>query len=305
MHHRITKRERKNYRMDLAKQYIVQCIITAANNLRLSSAKIEMVAILREHLDNCENLNDEINRMKQITELSKFAIKLGQTHSALVNNKIDFLKISDRFKEDSYSLVKELSNMLDILTPEIIKNKLNVGKTKDISIDFSKRTSNSGSLDNISIKKEHKETEVSKTETQLREDRIFEDIQDKDEFNFERFEETILKEIKYLDAFLNRLANYDYESGEIIEYIKMMKKNAELSDKVGFEILFNMHKIFYRGMELVNEKKIIPSIEVIESMRSCLIVIVAVVRDKDVDITSYLNKAEMFGRSILGKKKEE
>jgi len=33
-------------------------------------------------------------------------------------------------------------------------------------------------------------------------------------------------------------------------------------------------------------------------MRACLIVIVAVVRGKDVDITNYLNKAEDFERKI-------
>jgi hypothetical protein len=33
-------------------------------------------------------------------------------------------------------------------------------------------------------------------------------------------------------------------------------------------------------------------------MRACLIVIVAVVRGKEVDITNYLNKAEDFEREI-------
>jgi hypothetical protein len=33
-------------------------------------------------------------------------------------------------------------------------------------------------------------------------------------------------------------------------------------------------------------------------MRACLIVIVAVVRGKEVDITNYLNRAENFGRQI-------
>jgi len=38
---------------------------------------------------------------------------------------------------------------------------------------------------------------------------------------------------------------------------------------------------------------------VIESLRACLIVIVAVVRGKDVDINNYLNKAERFGNQLL------
>jgi hypothetical protein len=41
-----------------------------------------------------------------------------------------------------------------------------------------------------------------------------------------------------------------------------------------------------------------PGREVIEALRACLIVIVAVVKGKEVDITNYLNKAEEFGKKI-------
>lgn len=292
--------------MDLIKHYIVQCVSTAANNLRLSSAKIEMVAILREFFEKSDKPFEDIKRLKQITEMSKLAIKLGQIYSSLENNKIDFLKISDKFKTDSYSIVKELSNMLDLLTPDLLRKKINPYAAVDI--DLSKRTTNSDSLDHLDIKPTSPKTEevVNKNQQEeIRENFIFDDLEDLSDFNFEQYEETILKEIKYMDAFLLRLANYDYETNELLDYVKMMKKNAELSNKAGFEILFNMHKTFYTALEQVNDKKIIPDTDVIESMRACLIVIVAVVRDKDVDITGYLNKAELFGRKILGKKKEE
>ncbi len=41
-----------------------------------------------------------------------------------------------------------------------------------------------------------------------------------------------------------------------------------------------------------------PGKEVIESLRACLIVIVAVVRGKEVDISNYLNRAEDFGNKL-------
>ena len=41
-----------------------------------------------------------------------------------------------------------------------------------------------------------------------------------------------------------------------------------------------------------------PGKSVVDSIRACLIVIVAVVRGKDVDITRYLNRAEDFGKEI-------
>ncbi|MFC2135865.1 hypothetical protein ACFLTH_14715 [Bacteroidota bacterium] len=295
--------------MDLKNHYLVQCIDTAANNLRLSSSKIEMVAILKEFFEKNDKLYEEINRMKQITEFSKFSIKLGQILNHLENDKIDFMKISEKFKEDSFSLVKELSNMLDLLTPELLKRKLGNDANQDISVDLSKRTAGSDSLGSSTFLHEsiNTEFEIDKTKKEdgFRGQYILDDASDISEFNFEFFEETILKEIKYLDAFLNRLANYNYETAELHDYVRLMKKNAELASKVGFEILYNMHRIFHNALTMVHKKQIAPSDDVIESMRACLIVIVAVVKDKDVDITSYLNRAEIFGRKILGKQKED
>ena len=51
------------YLMDFKKQYIIQAISVAANNLRLSSDKIETVAILKEHFERCENLENEIKKI--------------------------------------------------------------------------------------------------------------------------------------------------------------------------------------------------------------------------------------------------
>src|SRR4030042_7066076 len=254
--------------MDLAKQYIVQCITTAANNLRLSSSKIEMVALLREHLEKSENLSEEIKYMKQITEFSKFSIKLGQIHTSLENNKIDFLKISEKYKVDSYGLVKELSNLLDILTPEIIRKKIKKVEPSDINIDIdlSKRASKYDILEKIStsdFSSKNGKGYGNELSGDFKEKYILGELNDSTDINFEHFEETMLKHIRPLDIFLNRLSNYDYESGEIIDYIRMMKSNAELSNKIGFEILHNMHRIFYKGLELVHEKKIAPSNEVI------------------------------------------
>ena len=139
---------------------------------------------------------------------------------------------------------------------------------------------------------------------ELREAIIFEELNQDNDFNFENFEEKVLRPVKELDPFLNRVLKYEYTENQINTYIKIMFDNAELSKKVGFEILSNMHGIFARGLELINQKKIAPSSNVIESLRACLIVIVAVVRGKEVDITNYLTRAENFGKTISPKQKE-
>lgn len=281
--------------MDLAKQYIIQCITTAANNLRLSSEKIETVAILRERLNNSNNISEEIKNFKKITELSKLGIKLNEILNFIESGKIDFLKLSEKFKEHSYYLVKELNYVLDIVTPQIMRNILKRIDNQTNDVDLTKLKEKSNEI--IQNKQTINVPRRSRAD-ELKEALIFAELNEEKSFSFENYEEKVLRHIKELDAFLNRVAKYDYTENEINTYIKIMNENSELSQKVGFEILSNMHKIFAQGLDAINQKKIAPSNIVIESLRACLIVIVAVVRGKEVDITNYLNRAESFGKMI-------
>lgn len=281
--------------MDLAKQYIIQCITTAANNLRLSSEKIETVAILRERLSNSNNLNDEIKNFKKITELSKLGIKLNEILNYIENSKIDFLKLSDKFKEHSYYLVKDINHMLDVVTPQMMRNIFKRIDNEIIDIDLTKHSEKRSPI----IPEQQVDILPRRSRAdELKEALIFAELNQDNNFNFEKYEEKVLRPIKELDAFLNRVAKYDYTENEINNYINVMNENSELSQKVGFEILSNMHRIFAEGLDAINKKKIAPSNIVIESLRACLIVIVAVVRGKEVDITNYLNRAENFGKLI-------
>ncbi len=284
--------------MDLTKQYIIQSLVSAANNLRLSSEKIETVAIIKERLAASENLLDELKNFKKITELSKLGIRLSEILTYIESGKVDFLKLSERFKEQSYGLVKDLSNVLDVLTPQSAK-ALFVGKVETpIKVDLTlipiKGTS---ATFDYSI-----ELPKRSSADDIKEAIILQELEKEQPFNFENFEEKVLRPVKDLDSFLNRILKFDYTDGEIHSFIKIMKENSELSQKIGFEVLSNMHSILARGLDLINQKKIAPSINVIESLRACLIVIVAVVRGKEVDITNYLTKAEGFGKSISPKK---
>jgi hypothetical protein len=288
--------------LDIAKQYIVQCINTAANNLRLSSEKIETVAIIRERLNSSENLFEELKNFKKITELSKLGIKLSEFYNFIETGKLDFLKLSDKFKEHSFNLVRELNYVLDVLTPQMMMNLFQRMDDNPIKVDLTKRYKGdenflSGNISEESFPKRSRADE-------LKEAFIFEELDKDDAFNFENYEERVLRPVKELDSFLNRVQRYDYTENEINSFIKTINDNALLSQKVGFEVLSNMHKIFSGGLEMIHQKKIAPSPNVIESLRSCLIVIVAVVRGKEVDITNYLNRAEGFGKSIITNKKE-
>ncbi|KAF0151312.1 MAG: hypothetical protein FD143_2062 [Ignavibacteria bacterium] len=284
--------------MDLTKQYIIQSLVSAANNLRLSSEKIETVAILKERLAASENLSEELKNFKKITQLSKLGIKLSEILTYIESGKIDFLKLSEKFKEQSYGLVKDLSNVLDILTPQSAKSLFGGKEEIPIKVDLTQIPikGTSATFDySINLPKRSSSDEI-------KEAIIMQDLENEQPFNFENFEEKVLKPVKDLDSFLNRVLKFDYTDGEIHSRIKNMRENSALSHKIGFEVLSNMHSILAKGLDLIHQKKIAPSINVIESLRACLIVIVAVVRGKEVDITNYLTKAEGFGKSISPKK---
>lgn len=290
--------------MNLSKKYIIQAISVAANNLRLSSDKIETVAILRSHIQQCEELEKDILKMKSKTELSKFAIKLWEAFKYIKSSNIDFLKISEMFKEHSYNLVMELSNLLDNTTPEELIKIFDsmLDKEEEISVELGDNgikteLPNTISFGHVEILDEE-QTKESVERDELKEELILGGIEESENFNFENFEEEILKPINRLEKLLVVISKGEADENEILEHIAVMKKNAKFSKEVGFTIISEMHTIFYKTLISIHSKKIISDKNLIEALRACLIVIVAVVRSKDVDITNYLNKAESLGEYL-------
>jgi hypothetical protein len=66
-----------------------------------------------------------------------------------------------------------------------------------------------------------------------------------------------------------------------------------------------MHSIVYDSLSLLKKGDIKADKETIESLRACLIVIAAVVRGKEVNISDYLTRAGNFGKKINSIKTKE
>ena len=280
--------------MDFVKQYIVQSISAAANNLRLNTQRIEVVALLRETIVKSPDIEEDIKQMKKITELSTLAIRLNEILNYLKSNQIDLFKLSDKFKEHSQFLIKDLNSMLETVTPAVFKiaaDKINSSHIEKKLEEQKKEASKER------IEKEEKHFEKSETDI-LKEKLILEDDKDEEDVFFQNYESEVLKHIKPLDTMLKKLADNDVNADQLNSFAKIMRTNGELSAKIGFDIIANMHMIVANSLMLIKTRDLMPGRDVIESMRSCLIVIVAVVRGKEVDITNYLNRAEEFGREI-------
>ncbi len=276
--------------MNLIKQYLVQSITNAANSLRLSTQKIEVVGLLKEVISRSNDIENDIKKMKKVTQFSTLAIRLNEIFNYLDQPQVEMSKLSDKFREHSQFLVKDLNTMLEMVNPvsfkEAVKNLYDEKKSdeEEIKIDLSKR-----SAEDISFEKEDRET--------IKEKIIMDEEKEDDQF-FQNYESTILKPIKPLDAMLKNLAEGETDKEDLVSFADTLSHNAEVSNRAGFEIIANMHKIVAKALKLITNNVLTADKESVESMRACLIVIVAVVRGKEVNITNYLNRAEEFGERI-------
>ncbi|MBU1101402.1 MAG: hypothetical protein KKA84_13455 [Bacteroidetes bacterium] len=269
--------------MKLVNEYISQSILCASNNLRLSSEKIESVTLFRKYIETEPEISAVLLLMKQKTELSKLAVKLSALHVYISKDRIDFINLSERFKEHCHHITPELGAFLDITTPSIVKTIVAelVEKRKKHQVDDEVVNTTQEMVSGVGGEDFLKDDQIEKTE-----------------FSFEDYEEKILTPIKSFDSFLSKLPSLNYTEKEIMEKMDLVKLNADLSMKIGFDILSEMHDTFFKSLKMIHEKKLVPTKEIIESMRACLIVVVAVVRRKDVDISKYLKRAEAFGRNL-------
>jgi len=278
--------------MDFIKQYINQSISAASNNLRLDTQKIEVVSLLREFISKADNLEKEIKLLKTSTEFSTFAIRLADIHRYLTQGSIDLIKISDKFKEHTQYLISDLSRLLDSLNPNTFREAIKKIRENGLS--------NKIGLSNYSFQENNGNNYYSgKSKTEiLKEKIIMEDEPIESGMLFQNFEEVILQPIKNVDEILKTLLTAAPDPEELIRYCEILESNGNLAEERGFEIISNMHNIVAKALLLIRANELTPTKQIVESMRACLIVIVAVVKGKDVDITSYLNKAESFGLQI-------
>jgi len=269
--------------MDLVKVYLIQSITTAANNLRLNAQQIEVVGLLRETVVNSKDLGAELILMKKTTELSKLAIRLSEIHSFLTQGKVDFVKISEQFREHSRYLIRDLNQFLENVSPKIYKdafNKINNNHSTPIDVELVDRSNLAGEIMVANVSKAD-ENLIDEKKTKF-----------KPSIDFEK---KILSPVKLLDDLLKKIPVGNVSEKELMNYSELMREHSTLASSQGFHVIAKMHEIIASTLVAINNGKLLVDKTVIESLRACLIVIVAVVKRKDVDITGYLNRAEEFG----------
>ncbi|MGE5796112.1 MAG: hypothetical protein ACM34O_16370 [Ignavibacteria bacterium] len=284
--------------MDLLKQYITQTISSASNNLRLSTEKIEVVALLRQAINQSGNLSEDLKKMKTITELSKLAIKLNEIYNFLSKDQVDFQKLSDKFREHSQYLIKDISQMLDSVSPasfKILLDKIRSNYEQDSS---EKKEEAAFTIPSKDIHEEFpEEFPVKEEENQEGKNGITE--------SEKKFKEKILQPIRHIDDLLKKMASGSWDEASVDDYLSIVKENGTISSHEGYRTVADMHDKIYKAFRLFKSGRLKPTRDVTESLRACLIVIATLIRNKEVDIKNYLNLAEEFGKKIETLKQDE
>jgi hypothetical protein len=276
--------------MDLIKVYLIQSITSAANNLRLNAQQIEVVGLLRETIITSKDVGAEFLKMKKSTELSKLAIRLNEIYSFLTQGKVDFVKISEQFREHSRYLIRDLNQFLENVSPQVYKdsfNKINNGDARIIDVELVDRSNLAGQLMANKDEKEDSRETITEEENSVN-----------PKLDFEK---KILEPIKPLNDLLAKMLSGKDTHQELKEFCEILEENAYLSNQRGFKTLTKMHTIAASALNEILIGNLVVDKSVIEALRACLIVIVAIVKKKEVDISGYLKRAEEFGNNYLKK----
>ncbi|MCC6550785.1 MAG: hypothetical protein IT279_12015 [Ignavibacteriaceae bacterium] len=292
--------------MNFIKDYLIQVLTDCSNKLRLDSSKLEVITLLKEQIHKAESPEVLFRNMKKVTEFAKLAIRLNEIYIYLNTSKIDFRTISHKFEEHSELLLKDLTPFLDVLTAVRFQKAmekvlffngspvLSPGQTSAV-IDFSApKGSRISSEPPAAISIEPEPQSIKDEDTS-------EPEPDDEELSYQQYESRILQPVKGLDEILKALSNGEFNKDDLTHYSKLLLWNSQIAFKFGTDIVGKMHLIIAKAIPMIRDGELKPTKEIIESIRACLIVIVALVRNKDVDIKMYIDRAEEFGKKILKK----
>ena len=113
----------------------------------------------------------------------------------------DFLKISDKFKEHTHLILRELSNLLDVISPVECRNSLCISNDKKITVELTENISIDNEIDHSKLFASVKDDQTSIASTRkeksesdiLKEEIIMGDLKDENNLSFENFEKEVLK----------------------------------------------------------------------------------------------------------------
>ncbi len=280
---------------EITKKYLEQCFNNAVNGLHLKAGQVEIITKLRELLFDSGSVAGVIERMKKNTELSTFAIKLNEAYNFIETNEIDFSSVSYHFNEHTENISKTLNKLIEQFDWQNFQRI--VARLNELELATTENTGSETEMAEFMLDYEPTGNDDDET-LEMKSDFILDDEVLERDLSFAEYKEKVLDSIKNLDALLNDLLDGKHSAEQIFKCLRTVEINKTLSEKHNFDIITRMHQTFEDSLRLIQRGVIKINKQLIYAMRSCLIVIAAIIKDKKVDITEFLKRAEFLGREI-------
>lgn len=250
--------------MEFSKKYIIQCLGHAASNIRLKGEALENLSLLKNYIHRFPDLEYLFGEMKKVTALSRIGIKLNEIYVYSESDRVDFSTLSKEFLRQSAELITPLMFLLNDNSTEKLENYLSA------------------------IKLPQKEQSEPEPEKELSEETLLEtQLKCREDFN-----NLFIPLIKELNELLDNIATNSIEESKIKRYISLIEEKIKIAESANIEIVIRVLNIAVAALDYLLVTLGQNNSEIIEKIRSAFIIVVVVLRGKDVDLGLYLEEVE-------------
>ena len=258
--------------MEFSRRYIIQCIGHAASNIRLKGEALENLSLLKNYIHKFPDSEFLFREMKKVTALSRIGIKLNEIYMYASSDRVDFSVLSKEFSRQSAELTTPLMFLLNDNSTEKLENYLLNIRLHQKEVPREETEENSSDQEKLVVQLKHRE-----------------------EFN-----NSFILLLKELNELLDNIATNSIEVSEIKHYISLIEEKIEIAESANIEIVSRVLGCANSALEFIAVNNDSKHTELIEKVRSAFIVVVVVLRGKDVDLGLYLEEVNQI-KMLLSK----
>jgi hypothetical protein len=115
---------------------------------------------------------------------------------------------------------------------------------------------------------------------------------------FLEFEKLILQNILEVDEFLNKIINENFSEEEIFRLIQQAYKCFQLAAQLNHDFISELIKVYWLALVAIRDHKIVVKKSEAELIRSTLIVLVSLLKEKDIDLEPFLKKHNLLKEKL-------
>lgn len=163
-------------------------------------------------------------------------------------------------------------------TKHSIENEFeNIEKSKQ-DVESIEELQQSKSANTESFQETKEAIELNNTNTSALDDKYLE------------FERTVLENILEVDEFLNKIKSEPVEDVVQLRIIQKAYSCFELAKELQFELISEMIKVYWAAIVAIRDHRLKPDKEVTDLIRSTLISLTALIKQRDIDLEPFLKK---------------